>query len=66
MNTEELKEFDESYKWWGDFLNARAEALHSMKRLGMSFEEMFEQLNFNWKGQPEAILCCSVSIHEKG
>lgn len=27
MNTQELKEFDESYKWWGDFLEARKEAL---------------------------------------
>ena len=48
MNTQELKEFDESYQWWGDFLEARKEALFAMKRLGFSYQDMQEQLNFNW------------------
>ena len=64
MSKEELNEFDESYQWWGDFLEARKEALHAMKRLGMSYEEMHNTLNFNWVGQPEAILYDSVSKYE--
>lgn len=50
MNTQELKAFDEPYKWRGDFLEARKEALFAMKRLGFSYEDMQEQLNFNWDG----------------
>lgn len=65
MTKEELKEFDESYKWWGDFRESRKEALFAMKRLGFSCKEMFEQLNFNWEGQPEAILFCDKSKHEE-
>jgi hypothetical protein len=65
MNTQELKQFDESYKWWGDFLEARKEALHAMKRLGFSYKDMHDQLNFNWEGQVEMILSCDKSKHEE-
>lgn len=65
MNTQELKQFDESYKWWGDFLEARKEALFAMKRLGFSYAEMQAELNFNWSGQAEMILACDKSKHDE-
>ena len=61
MNTQQLKEFDESYKWWGDFLEARKEALFAMQRLGFSYAEM---QSFNWEGQAEMILSCDKSKYE--
>lgn len=65
MNAQQLKEFDESYKWWGDFLEARKEALFAMKRLGFSYQDMQEQLNFNWEGQAEMILTLDKSKYEE-
>lgn len=65
MTKEQLKEFDESYKWWGDFLESRKEALHAMKRLGFSCQDMQEQLNFNWHGQAEMILSCDKSKYQE-
>ena len=64
MTKQELQTLDESYRWWGDFLEARKEALCAMQRLGMSHAEMFNQLNFNWAGQPEAILFSAKSKYE--
>lgn len=64
MGKEELKKFDESYQWWGEFLEVRKEALHAMKRMGMSYEAMYNTLNFNWVGQPEVILYDSISKYE--
>lgn len=65
MNTQELKDFDEPHKWWGDFLEARKEALFAMKRLGFSYAEMHDQLNFNWSGQAEMIFSCDKSKYEE-
>ena len=65
MNAQELKDFDESYQWWGDFLEARKEALFAMKRLGFSYAEIQAELNFNWEGQAEMILSCDKSKYEE-
>jgi len=59
-----LKEYADSYKWWGDFLEARKEALCAMRELGFSYEEMQDQLNFNWNGQAEMILHDAFSKYE--
>lgn len=65
MTKEELQAYDESYKWWGEFLEARKEALCAMKRLGMTYQEMHNTLNFNWEGQAEAILFDAKSKYEE-
>lgn len=59
-----LKEYADSYKWWSDFLEARKEALCAMRELGFSYEEMHDQLNFNWSGQAEMILHDAKSKYE--
>ena len=65
MNTQELKTLDESYKWWGDFLDARKEALFAMHRLGKSFEDIQAALGFTYPEHAKAIWTGTSSIHEE-
>lgn len=65
MTKEELKAYDDSYKWWEEFTEARKEALCAMKRLGMSYSQMHDALNFNWTGQAQAILFDAKSKYEE-
>lgn len=65
MSKDQLKVFDESYKWWGDFLAARREAIHAMKRLGKSFEEIQYTLGMNFPQHAECIWNGTKSIHEE-
>jgi ParB-like chromosome segregation protein Spo0J len=65
MNTQELKQFDESYQWWADFLAARREAIHAMHRLGKSFEDIQATLGFTYPEHAKAIWTATSSIHEE-
>jgi ABC-type antimicrobial peptide transport system ATPase subunit len=65
MNTQELKQFDESYQWWADFLAARREAIHAMHRLGKSFEDIQSTLSLNYPEHAKAIWTGTSSIHEE-
>lgn len=64
MNTEELKQFDESYQWWADFLAARREAIHAMHRLGKSFEDIQAALSLTCPEHAKAIWTGTTSIQE--
>lgn len=65
MNTQELKEFDESYQWWGDFLEARKEAIHAAHRLGKSFEDIQAALSLTCPEHAKVIWTETISIHEE-
>ena len=65
MNTQELKQFDEFYQWWTDFLAARREAIHAMYRLAKSFEEMQIALGMSYPEHAKSIWCETRSIHEE-
>lgn len=65
MNTQELKQFDESYQWWADFLAARREAIHAAHRLGKSFEDIHSILGFTYSEHAKAIWTGTISIHEE-
>ena len=66
MTRQELEYFDKSYKWWSDFLDARVEALHAMRRLGYSYDEMQRNINSNHPHQVEMILAATKSQYEEG
>lgn len=65
MNTQELKAFDESYQWWGDFLEARREAIHAIHRLGKSFEDIQATLSLTYPEHAKAIWNGTSSNHEE-
>lgn len=65
MSTQELKDFDESYQWWADFLASRREAIHAMHRLGKSFEDIQSILSLNYPQHAKAIWTKTSSIHEE-
>jgi hypothetical protein len=55
---------DESYAWWGEFLKARANALHAMRRLGKTPAEMVSQLNLDSEGHASCIIAATYKDHQ--